>query len=603
LLHPLQQTSDSSNHNSCDYSTVWSEDSSYDEFSNPSTDESTRNRSGEENSSRDSTDGGRRLPSDNPTCCLSRSSADYDLSDEKSTGSGPGKENYNERGKDGGCKLPSHYFSRSSTSSSAMPPSRRPATTVGGRRGVQGRRGSRRSDRLVEQEVDSEDAHSETAEEILARSPPPDEPEYISKTTEKAGVFWAPLLSGSTQVEKEMMDQERVAAGKFEYPERYHAQYIETRINDPGNLNGQHFFAGQDPGKKLPIAGVPNEPINLDPPGAGGPFDALKYPEALVARLNRVPDDPDGLPYGWDDKALKKIPHNIIANLPAETLAALPESFRSSLPWKVLAGDLGKRPQRTNLPAASRATRRSQRLSTIEDAFSTWDPEARSTSSIIPVTSRWESRSEGLPSEDDESSARNPEEPSTSSMIPGTIRWETRSEGFPSEEDETSVRNPEEPPARAILPAVGGSTLQSQPPSMEQEERSMEYSEEPPPGEVLPAVSRSIRRSQRLSARDEDIPQISDLPAPERRRWPEHRIIYPPIPGILDNPELAYDIGSTGPTLSPQPPAVKKRGRGKTAHACDYCKAKKLKCDGVKPSCASCENFGVRCSFRNGNAQ
>jgi hypothetical protein len=94
----------------------------------------------------------------------------------------------------------------------------------------------------------------------------------------------------------------------------------------------------------------------------------------------------DGLPYGWDDKALKKIHHNIIANLPAETSATLLESFRSSLPRTVLAGDLGERPQRTKLPAASRATRRSQILSAMEDAFSTWDPEAPSTSSIIPAT-------------------------------------------------------------------------------------------------------------------------------------------------------------------------------------------------------------------------
>src|ERR1700722_10771304 len=99
-----------------------------------------------------------------------------------------------------------------------MPRTGREVTTAGGRRINQGQRRSnkealfRHSDRPLGQEVDSEEAYSETADDILARSPPADLPEYISKTTEKSRMFWAPLISGSTQEEKHLMNQELAAA-------------------------------------------------------------------------------------------------------------------------------------------------------------------------------------------------------------------------------------------------------------------------------------------------------------------------------------------------------------------------------------------------------
>jgi hypothetical protein len=180
-------------------------------------------------------------------------------------------------------------------------------------------------------------------------------------------MFWAPLISGSTQEEKDLMNQELAAAGKFQFPEHHHPQYVHTRINDPGNLNRLLFYESQDPNTRLVLAGVPNAPLNLDPPGTDSPFDALKHPKSLIARLNRLPEDPDGLPYGWDEGALKKIPHSIIAKLPFKTLHALPGSARTSLPTKLLARDPEDSPAPPILPVVSRLARRSQRIFTEDE--------------------------------------------------------------------------------------------------------------------------------------------------------------------------------------------------------------------------------------------
>jgi hypothetical protein len=200
-----------------------------------------------------------------------------------------------------------------------MPPSRRQVAAVGGwkigqtRKDPKQRDTTRRSGRLVEQEIDSEDARSEAVDDILARSPPPDKPENRSKATKKIGMFRTSLLSGSIHEERDLITQELAAAGRYVCRELYHPQYVKTRLNDPGNFNRMHFFEGQEPGGKLVIAGIPDEPMNLDPPRASGPFDALKYPEALIARLNPVPNDPDGLSHGWSDEALKKVPRHILS--------------------------------------------------------------------------------------------------------------------------------------------------------------------------------------------------------------------------------------------------------------------------------------------------
>jgi hypothetical protein len=361
----------------------------------------------------------------------------YDFSYHSSTGNRSIEEASSESQSHRGCRLPSgystHYVLDSSSESLVMPPARHEVTTVGGRRINHGRRRlnketiSRHSDRPSRQEVDSEeDAYSETADDILSRSPPPDLPEYISRTTEKSGMFWAPLISGSTQEEKDLMNQELAAAGNFRFPEHHHPQHVQTRINDPDNLNRLLFYEGQDPNTRLVLAGVPNAPLNLDPPGTDSPFDALKHPKSLIARLNRLPEDPDGLPYGWDEEALKKIPHSIIAKLPLKTLHALPESVRTSLSTRLLAGDPEDSPAPRTLPVVSRLTHRSQRVSTE-------DEEMPGINNLTAIR-RYSLRNQRTPT-DEEEMLDTPELSAIGRSIRGRQRMTSRDEETPGIND------------------------------------------------------------------------------------------------------------------------------------------------------------------------
>jgi hypothetical protein len=200
-----------------------------------------------------------------------------------------------------------------------MPPSRRQVAAVGGwkigqtRKDPKQRDTTGRSGRLVEQEIDSEDARSEAVDDILARSPPPDKPENRSKATKKIGMFRASLLSGSIHEERDLITQELAAAGRYVCRELYHPGTSRLVSMTRAISTECTSLKGKNQGGKLVIAGIPDEPMNLDPPRASGPFDALKYPEALIARLNPVPNDPDGLPHGWSDEALKNVPRHILS--------------------------------------------------------------------------------------------------------------------------------------------------------------------------------------------------------------------------------------------------------------------------------------------------
>ncbi|KAI9870683.1 MAG: hypothetical protein M1823_008668, partial [Watsoniomyces obsoletus] len=125
--------------------------------------------------------------------------------------------------------------------------------------------------------------------------------------------MWAPLIGGTTYEEKLRIEHELIGSGAAKLPEdRYHPEYLKTRAEDPGNFNKQLFYGGVAPKRKLAIAGVAKEPLLIDPPGSGTPFDALKFPERLIAQLSRSAIHGETM-YGWDMKSLQKIPRDIIA--------------------------------------------------------------------------------------------------------------------------------------------------------------------------------------------------------------------------------------------------------------------------------------------------
>ncbi|RMZ85036.1 hypothetical protein DV738_g367, partial [Chaetothyriales sp. CBS 135597] len=162
-----------------------------------------------------------------------------------------------------------------------------------------------------------------TLDELLTYSPSP-EPEYMSLGAEGSGIVsWAPLLSGTTQNQKAATEQEPVQQGKRKRaPLKAHPAYLKAVANEPGNFAKHLFYQGLDPKSKTPsIAGVGPDPLELDPPGAGGPFDALKFPDRLVQQLNRN----DGWTISdWGSDALNKIPANLMSQIKPEILAQLP---------------------------------------------------------------------------------------------------------------------------------------------------------------------------------------------------------------------------------------------------------------------------------------
>jgi MRG len=117
---------------------------------------------------------------------------------------------------------------------------------------------------------------------VLSRPPPPDEPEHITVETFNSGRHWAPLIGGTSESERAQIEEEARQMDLWTPKRRVHPQYEKARINDPLNANRLHFFENQDPERILVTAGVPKDPTNIDHPGSGTPFDALRYPDRLV---------------------------------------------------------------------------------------------------------------------------------------------------------------------------------------------------------------------------------------------------------------------------------------------------------------------------------
>ena len=211
---------------------------------------------------------------------------------------------------------------------------RAPADVLEARPHKFGVRASRNTSSFQDEQMGNEEP--ESVDDILARTPPPDPEEHLSKATKRSGLFWAPLLSGTTNNEKMLIDQELRAEGRLEeIPPTFHPKYEKARIQDPSNMNRLHFFEGGDPQKRRMIAGVPESPLQIDPPGSGTPFDALKYPDRLVDMLNRLPNDPDNTLYGWDIQSLKRIPKHLFAKLKPAALTALPTEIQIRLPHEI----------------------------------------------------------------------------------------------------------------------------------------------------------------------------------------------------------------------------------------------------------------------------
>ncbi|KAK5047874.1 hypothetical protein LTR84_006062 [Exophiala bonariae] len=140
---------------------------------------------------------------------------------------------------------------------------------------------------------------NESIQQILDRPAPPDEPEHFSKATarERPKHHFASLMGGTTVQEKQAMEEELKEAG--------------------GGTRDDDLNSG------IVTAGVDEDPHVIDPPGSGGPFDALKFPKRLIQQLNR--DDGDTL-VKWGTRALLEIPDRLMAEIHPRILAKMPFS-------------------------------------------------------------------------------------------------------------------------------------------------------------------------------------------------------------------------------------------------------------------------------------
>jgi MRG len=159
---------------------------------------------------------------------------------------------------------------------------------------------------------------------VLSRPPPPDEPEHMTVETFNSGHHWAPLIGGTSESERALIEEEARQMGLWTPKRRVHPQYEKARINDPLNANRLHFFENQDPERILVTSGVPKDPTNIDPPGSGTPFDALRYPDRLVQLPAQVLGNLTMADLQQLDRAtILRFPNNALRMLPPRSLSKL----------------------------------------------------------------------------------------------------------------------------------------------------------------------------------------------------------------------------------------------------------------------------------------
>lgn len=233
----------------------------------------------------------------------------------------------------------------------------------------------------------TDNGREEDVMDILGKSPPPDEEEWLSKGTlaalkdDPASVpHFAPLISGTTATEQQLIREDLINAGaklipKAEWrqnlidngihsadqiapdgdirldiwleaciPARFlpadkrqwaklswlmdtpvqikpHDKFKEA--NRVGDYPTMLLYEKAKPNQRITVAGVAKNTVVLDPPGSGGPFDALRSSNRarLIDFLNTHEFWNEE---GWTEEALSRIPSTIIADVRPNALAKFP---------------------------------------------------------------------------------------------------------------------------------------------------------------------------------------------------------------------------------------------------------------------------------------
>lgn len=179
---------------------------------------------------------------------------------------------------------------------------------------------------------------------ILARDPPKDEIEYISHSSlaqeqemrVKSGdpyfkIYNKPLIGGTTVDEQRLIDEEIALHGPG---------YVLQSVGGTRRIPQQYEMLPEDielerNGRRILVAaaGAPLDAFEVDAPGSGTPYDALKFPNRLVERVNR---DGKNFPDGWDEESISLIPNSCFEDIRRDLIATLPYRLLWNRPWEIL---------------------------------------------------------------------------------------------------------------------------------------------------------------------------------------------------------------------------------------------------------------------------
>ncbi|KAH9854643.1 hypothetical protein C2E23DRAFT_726170 [Lenzites betulinus] len=116
------------------------------------------------------------------------------------------------------------------------------------------------------------------------------------------------------------------------------------------------------------------------------------------------------------------------------------------------------------------------------------------------------------------------------------------------------------------------------------------------PSAVLPPITLAVPPGSRRPSLNTELPPIATLSAP---------------PGPLDDGPAPPSAAAYGGTNKEQEPASRRRpasvapsrsgrgGGGSKIVACNFCRARKTRCDGAHPTCGSCSRRSLRCNYVN----
>ena len=187
---------------------------------------------------------------------------------------------------------------------------------------------------------DVTDYTSADIDHLLARKPPKNGLEFVSHTSldeenklratdsELIGkrsdikIFHAPLLGGTAYEEHGLIDAEvGLSSSLYEYhylgsERRLPRQYEEI----PSDV---HLHFGYKSMTYRRPVGVQQDLFGIDPPGSNTAFDALKFPNRMLLKINA---NRNAFPQGWNEEALSRIPSDYLMWIHKDLRAKLPYS-------------------------------------------------------------------------------------------------------------------------------------------------------------------------------------------------------------------------------------------------------------------------------------